>query len=72
MQEYLVWCMTYDYMGSIQPISFLSFLYAQVLVNYFLFSPTSYLSTTKPGFDSSLENSFSSFIFVLGMTLHIL
>ena len=57
---------------------FLSFLYAWVLVNQFLFfffptifSPT-YVCATQLGFESSLENTFSNLCLVLGMTLHIL
>ena len=66
-----------DYKG-FEPTNFffLSFLYAWVQVNQFLlfptiFSPTSYVCTTQPGFESSLENTFSDLFLVLDMTLHI-
>ena len=60
---------------------FLSFLYAWVLVNQFPFFPrlffphTSYICTTQPVFESSLDNTFSclfDLFLVFGMTLHIL
>jgi len=67
----------FDCTGSNKPIFFFSLLYARILVSQF-YSPVSfptYICTTQPGFESSLENTFSWFFdlfLIVGMTLHIL
>ena len=75
-------CMTYltTHRFKLVNFFFLSFLYARVLVSQFLFffhycfSPLHIIiCTTQPGFESSLENTFSWFFdlfLVLGVILH--
>ena len=74
------WCLTYlttrvwtsQFLFSISSLCTSS---SQPIFFPHYFSPTSYICTTQPGFESSLENTFSWFFdlfLVLGMTLHIL